>query len=119
MSNLNSVTLVDPILAKAEFTIDASSTTGSAVDLGGNTAVALEFPATFTSTSVSFTVSSSLGGTYTPLYTSAGALISITCAAATTVALDPTDFLGVRFVKLVSGSTEGAARIVNIICKPV
>ena len=71
------------------------------------------FPAAFTGTTVTFLACDTLGGTYVPVYNSAGA-VSYTVAQGRYVAIDPKDFYGIQFLKIVSGSSEAAGR--TIIC---
>ena len=92
------------------------ATTSGAIDLANNTLIGILFPTSFTGTAVTFTVSDSLGGTYVPLYNASGA-VSYTIAQARFYALNPADFYGVRFLKVVSGSTEGGARTVGLSLK--
>ena len=74
---------------------------------------------TMTGTSMSFLTAPTLGGTYVPVYDGAGALVSMTIAsdecisnADATAALAP-----LRFVKVKSGSAEGAARTVQVVAR--
>ena len=94
-------------------TIPISSTTSNAIGLGGQELCGIQLPATLTGTSITFTVATTLGGTYQPLYNSAGQ-VSYTVAGGRFIAINPADFYGVSFFKIVSGSTEIAAR--TLIC---
>lgn len=106
------------ICADLAATIANGATTSGAVDLTGTTLVGLHMPAAFTATAVTFTVAESAGGTYRTLY-SAGADVTITVAAAKYVALDPSVFAGARFIRIVSGAAEGAARTIILATRPV
>jgi hypothetical protein len=81
----------------------------AALNCGGIVLVGILFPAAFTGTAVTFEVSNKIDGTYVPLYNSAG-LVSYTIAQGRFYAIDPKDFYGVNFLKIKSGSAEGAAR---------
>ena len=82
---------------------------------------AIQLPAAFTGTTVTFTGSTLDEGnsgnpftTYGAIYNSAGQ-ISYAVAANRVVALNPADFAGVRSLKIVSGSNEGADRLIAIL----
>lgn len=94
-------------------TIANGQTASSAISGGGMVLCGINIPAAFTGTTITFTVSSSLAGTYNPLYNSSGQ-VSYTVAPSRYVAIVPQDFAGVAFFKIVSGSSEGAAR--TLIC---
>ena len=66
-------------------------------------------PAALTGTALTFEASDVAGGTYLPVYNSSGQ-VSYTVAANRYVAIDPKDFQGIQFLKIKSGSAEGAAR---------
>lgn len=81
--------------------------------ISGFSLVGISLPAALTGTALTFTVCNTLAGTYVPLYNAAG-VVSYTVAASRYVAIDPKDFQGVAYLKIVSGSAEGAAR--TLIC---
>lgn len=85
----------------------------AAIDLKGFTPCTLFMPAAFTGTAITFQVSTAIDGTYEDLYNSSGQ-VSYTVSQGKAYALDPKDFYGVRFLKIKSGSAEGAARTVTI-----
>ncbi len=86
-----------------------------AINCGGMTLVGIMLPAAFTGTALTFEVSSTLAGTYVALKsTTSGTALSYTVAQGTYCAIDPKDFHGVQFLKIKSGSAEGAAR--TLIC---
>lgn len=90
-------------------TIPISQTESDALVTGGLTLCGIQLPATFTGTAISFEMCDTIGGTYVPMYNSAGA-ISYTVAASRYIAVDPKDFQGVQFLKIKSNATELAAR---------
>lgn len=75
--------------------------------------LALEMPAVFTGTTLTFKACSSASGTAIPLYLE-GSAYSVTVANSRYIALDRRAFEGVKFLQIVSGSTEGADRVINV-----
>lgn len=102
----------------ATITVASNATTSAEVDLGGTEIVGLQLPAAFTGTAISFLVSTVSGGTYQAMKDGAGNSVSKTVAQGQYIAIDPTLFRGVRFVKLVSGSSEAADRVITIFSIP-
>lgn len=91
--------------------IAASGTTSAALDLEGFSLVGIKVPAAFTGTALTFSVCDTLAGTYVPLkVTTSGTALSYTVSQGNYYAIDPKDFYGVRFLKIISGSTEGTQR---------
>lgn len=90
-------------------TIASSGTVSNAIDLGEGVLVGIQMPAAFTGIALTFQASDSLAGTYNAV-TSISAAYSVTVAAAKYVSISPNDLAGVRFIKVVSGSAEGADR---------
>jgi hypothetical protein len=83
----------------------------AAINLAGLSLVGIILPAAFTGTALTFEVSDSLAGTYVVLKSStSGTSLSYTVAQGTYAAIDPKDFYGVQFLKIKSGSAEGADR---------
>lgn len=99
--------------------IASGQTTSGAIDLVGTALVGLFMPSAFTGTAVTFTAAATLTGTYLAVTDSTGAAVSATVAASKYVALSPTTFAGLRYVKLVSGSSEGADRTITLATRPV
>lgn len=93
-----------------------AATTSAAIPLAGFSLVGIQFPTTFTGTTVTFTMASAIDGTYVPVYNASGA-VSITIAQARYYAIDPANFQGIQFLKIVSGSSEGGARTLNLSLK--
>ena len=92
-------------------TISSSGTVSSALDLQGRALVGFLLPAAFTGTAVTFQVSAD-GVTYTAVYNTSNSALSATVTQGREYALSPTDLLTAQYVKLVSGSSEGAARTI-------
>lgn len=108
------------LIRQTTVTIASSGTTSGAVDLGGTTLAGLIMPASFTGTSVTFTVSDELAGTYRTVYAEDG----VTAASADITAggyipLDYGLFMGARFIKIVSNATEAAAREIGVVSRPM
>lgn len=99
-------------------TIDSGETTSAAVDMDGTHPVAIITPAALTGTSLTFTVSHD-GATYNALYDQYGTQVTVVVAASRYIPLDPATFAGIRHLKLVSGSSEAAARNIIVVGRPV
>lgn len=98
---------------KFEDAVFSAATTSSVVDLERKTMLALLMPQSWTGTAVTFECSDEAAGTFTTLYKE-GANVSVAVAADKQVVLAPADFVGVRFVKLVSGSSEtGTIKVIT------
>ena|SRR4030066_2471764 len=96
-----------------------STTTSAEIDLAGTTLCGLHMPAAFTGTTLTFSASSASGGTFLVMQDGLGNNISKTVSASAYIALDPADFAGVRFLKIISGSTELAARSIILATRSV
>jgi len=89
--------------------IAASGTTSNYIQTNGMSLVGCQMPSTFTGSTITFTVAPTGGATYVPLYNSSGQ-VSYSVSQGRFIAINPQDFYGVQFFKIVSGSTEGSAR---------
>lgn len=99
-------------------TIASGLQESAAIDMAGFTLCGILLPAAFTGTALTFEVSDSLTGTFVPLKsTTSGSALSYTVAQATFAAIDPKDFQGVQFLKIKSGTAEGAARALTLYAK--
>lgn len=94
-------------------TIANGQTVSGVVDLKKRSPVGLLLPSALTGTAITFQMSDTLDGTYVAIH-SGGAALSVTVGTSRYVVLDPANFRGVRFLKLVSGSAEGAARTILV-----
>lgn len=84
----------------------ASGTTSTALQLQGGIPLAIVTPAGLASTS--FTFQSSLdGNSYFDLYNGSSSY-SLTVAASRYIALNPDVFEGVRYIRIIAGSSETA-----------
>jgi hypothetical protein len=102
-------------------TIANGGTTTDAVDTGLTSTfaksqlVGVSFPATMTSTAMTFTAASTEAGTYTTVKEVGGAATySITVTASSRIPLDPRVFVCCPFIKCVGGSSEGGARTLTL-----
>jgi hypothetical protein len=94
-----------------DWTIANSQTVSDSVDTGPCELVGAEFPSTLTGASVTFQVSED-NTTFVPLYWE-GTEVQFTVAASRGLSWDPAKFAGWRYVKIVSGSAEGAERTIT------
>lgn len=102
---------------KQTASIASGGTTSQPIGLQGNRLLAIQTPAALTGTALTFLASFD-DETYAPLYNSSGA-VSVTVAASRYIAVEPADFAGVEYLKVVSGSAEGAARSITLVCGKV
>lgn len=100
------------IQSKRTAAIANGQTTSGAVWVGGKVPVALQMPAAFTGTAVTF-LGSVDGVTYQAIEPG-GAAYSVSVAASKTVPLVAVYFAGFAYLKLVSNAAEGAARNVVV-----
>lgn len=101
-------------------TIANGATTSDVVHLRDHAMVGLIMPAAFTGTTITFTASDSPTGTFVPVYDSDGNQISVAVAVSRALGLSGAEadaLAPFQFVKLVSGSTEGAERLVIVVKK--
>lgn len=100
-------------------TILSGQTTSDEIDLNGTTLCGFHLPAAITGTTLKITAASAAGGTFNTVQ-SAGADYSLTIAASKYVPIENLAIVsGLRFIKIVSGSSEGADRLVGIATRSV
>lgn len=99
-------------------TIAISETVSDAVPMYGCTPVAVQIPAAFTGTSLTFQGSIDGGATFGAISNADGA-ITYTVTTDGMYSLNPADFAGYDKIKLVSGTTEVAAREIVVKVFPV
>lgn len=90
--------------------IAAAATTSGAVPLSGQLLCGLFTPPGMTGTAVTFLAAPTAAGPFARVGDGAGAAYSRTFAAGDFVPLDPAQFSGLDFVKVVSGAAEAGAR---------
>lgn len=108
-------------LVQVATTIPISTTSTPELTTEGLSLVGIQLPATFTGTAVSFTVATALaanGGTYQELDNASGK-VSYTVSGGKYIAINPQDFYGVLFFKIVSNATELAARALTLSLKGI
>lgn len=108
MSTVNPSTAIIPI----------SDTVSNAVDLGEMAVVGLQVPSAITSTALTFQASSD-GGTYAAVTKVDGTAYSVTVAASKYIVIPPADLAGIRFLKVIAGTTETAARTIILTVRAV
>jgi hypothetical protein len=91
-------------------------TVSSAVNCDGLDVVALQLPAAFTGVAITFQGSAD-NVLYQQIYDDAGAAVSLTVAQGRYVVINTLtkQLRGMRFLKIVSGSAEGAARVIQVV----
>lgn len=94
-------------------TISSGQTESSAIDLTNGSLCGIYLPATFTGTTLSFKTSLTLDGTYQPWTDAADVLIALVVAQGKNYPLNPADYIGIRFLKLVATS-QSQNSIVNL-----
>jgi hypothetical protein len=107
-----------PLIAVLDTSIASGQTASGVIDLAGTTLCGIHLPSAFTGTSVTFQAAPTAGGTFQTVQRS-GADFSLPVAAARYIGLNPSDFAGVQFLKIISGSAEAAARTLTLAVRPV
>lgn len=98
--------------------VATSATISTALDLRGKVLVGLIMPAALTSTAITFTGSQD-GITFFSMTNTSGTALSVTIAASKHVCIVPADFASVRYLKFVTGSSEGADRTITAVMRAV
>ncbi len=98
-------------------TILSGATESNAVDLGELAVVGLQ-NATLTSTAFTFKASFD-NITFVAVKKTDGNSYSVTVASNTYTVIPPADLAGIRYLKVVAGSTEGANRTVELMLRAV
>lgn len=103
-------------LADNSSTTDGGGNSGTAgvMDVRDYNAGSVTLPAAWVAARLTFTGCDTPGGTFLPLYTTAGAIVAITnvsTSAAQRYTLPADVFSGARYIKLVSTNTSTAAAV--------
>ena len=98
--------------------IASGETDSEVIRAGQAVPVGIYLPAAFTGTSISFTASDSGTGTFAPVIDSTGA-VSIDVSAGDYVSLPPALLAGCHYIKIVSGSSEAAARSLEVVSRSI
>lgn len=93
-------------------TIAISGTKSNVLSLAGLSLVGMLLPSTFDGTTITFETSDAADGTFVPVIKSDGNPLTYTCAASKFVAVDPKDFYGVLFLKIVAGTAQSTTSTV-------
>ena len=115
---MSSVQVATGTLVKGTAVIPLNGTLSNVIQTKGLSLVGISLPASLTGTALKFQACDTVDGTFLPVYNSAGE-ISLTVAASRYIAVDPKDFQGIQFLKLVSGTTEIAERTIGISLKGI
>lgn len=102
--------LIERIKNHGTTTIASSGTKSGAIDTADYAICICYLPASLTGTAITFEVSHD-GTTFVPLYDASGAAVSRTVAASRAFYVPP-EVMAAKQFKLVSGSSEGAARTI-------
>lgn len=101
-----------------DVTISSGTTSTSSGDLVGLIVVGLITPASLSSTSLTFSVSTD-GTTFRTLKDTSNTNISITCdSTARQYVLTPSNFAGVKYIKVESGSSE-TSKTFTLVTRPI
>lgn len=102
----------------ATVTILSGATVSNAVDLGEMCLCGIQTPAALTSITFTFQGSSD-NVTFCPITSQDGTAITAVVAASKLLMLAPSNFAGVRYLKVVAGSAEGADRTIILLVRAV
>lgn len=100
-------------IAIVKVSIASGGTSSDAIEARGYRLSAIELPAEFTGTAITFTAARTLAGTYKVVADDAGTDVSVTVAQNEIAVLKADDaacLRGLPFFKIVSGTAEAAAR---------
>lgn len=100
---------------KFTLTIANGATTSDKFAAGGHVIFGLVVPSAFTGTSLTFSVSAD-DSTYQTLYDNTGTVVSLTVSTSRSFDL-PTALAAWPYFKIISGSSEGAARSLVVVAK--
>ncbi len=113
-------------LATVSATIANGASLSGVVDIGeGRVLCAIDMPADWTAANLTFQASTASDGTFDSLYDQYGTEKTVTAAEDRYIPLDdPAFWLGVRYVKVRSGTAasavnQGAERVITLVTKPV
>lgn len=104
-------------------TIASAGNLSGAVNLSELVPMAIIMPAAWTAAALTFQASAD-NSTYNDVYTSGGGEYTVQAAASRFIVLDLTDFVGMRYLKVRSGTSgtpvaQAAQRVLTLVCRPV
>jgi len=102
-------------------TVASSGTTSGAVDLAGTDLVGIFIPSTFDGTTITFTVSTAIDGTYVAVEDGLGSAYTITTTASRYVPIsNVASLVGARYLKIVTGSTQtSTSTVFTLALRPI
>jgi hypothetical protein len=108
-------------LAAVDFTIASGASLSPAIDLASLGVARIVMPAAWTTANLTFQTSQD-GLTYQDLYDAYGVEYTVIAVVAHNIILPPSDFVGMRYLKVRSGTsgspvTQGGARTVTLITR--
>lgn len=107
----------NPKFAQDTATIANGTATSGVIDLEGRTLCGVLLPAALTGTTFTFSTSATSDGTFVNITNGAGSDYGVTVAASKYVPVDYTKFIGVRFLKIISGSSEAGERAITVVSR--
>ncbi|MDB2415442.1 hypothetical protein N9W34_06695 [Rickettsiales bacterium] len=104
-------------------TIASSESLSDVIDLSGTTLSGYVMPASWTAADITFSVSAD-GTNFNDLYDQFGNEVNHTVDASRFIALLPSDFAGIRYLKIRSGTSgtpvnQGAERVITLVARAV
>lgn len=104
-------------------TIPNGGSLSGAIDLGGTALVGIQMPSGWDAAALTFQASAD-GITFAELYDAAGNVRSLTTAASHSLYLVPSEWLGIRYLKVRSGTSgspvnQTADRALTLISRPL
>lgn len=101
-------------MSKYDVTIASSETISTIADLYEMTLTAIKIPASMTGTSITF-LGSDDGITFIPIHDTTNTIRTLTIGtAACFITVNPSDYAGIRYLKVVSGSSEASERSISL-----
>lgn len=116
MTAINQLGAKQVVTKTVSMLINSSATSASSGDLAGLTVVGLYVPASIAGTTMTFTASYD-GSTFFQVQNGSGSASTITISASIYIPFDPATFAGVRYLKLVSSSSE-TSKTFRLACRP-
>lgn len=110
-----------PFENKVDAVIASGASLSSEINLSGSRLFAINMPASWTTANLTFQGSDRGGGTYNNIYDENGNELTVTAAASQFIILEPLKFLGLRNLKIRSGTSglavnQGADRAITLVC---
>lgn len=116
-----------PILERVfDAVIASGQSLSAAVDLEGYTLTAIQMPSAWTAADLTFQADAPAAdaGTYQDVYAADDTEKTVQAAASRFILLDPSEYIGIRRLKVRSGTTgtpvnQGGERTVQLIARPI